>query len=104
MAEERKIRCDCGNFFEEKKVLFDKFETEAMVCPKCNHINLTQQQAENYIKLKMLHDIIDAERRIIKVGNSMGITFPDKLHEFGARIGKKIKTEAIDSNSFKVIL
>lgn len=104
MDKERKIKCDCGKILIEKRIKFDKFETEAMVCPKCNFTTLTKKQAEKYIKLKMLHEIIDAERKIIKIGNSMGITFPDRLQEFGAKIGKRIKTEALDSKSFKVML
>ena len=102
MAKERKIKCDCGEFLIEKKTKFDDFETEAMVCPKCNFTNLTKEQAEEFVKLKQLHQIIDAKRKIIKIGNSMGLTFPDRLKEFGAKIGKEVKTEALGPKSFKV--
>ena len=61
---------------------FDNFETDAMVCPKCNFTTLTKEQAEKFVKLKQLHQIIDAKRKIIKIGNSMGLTFPDRLEEF----------------------
>ena len=63
MAKERKIRCDCGNILIGEKTKFDNFETEAMVCPKCNFTTLTREQAEKYAKLKDLHSIIDAERK-----------------------------------------
>ena len=104
MAKERKIKCDCGEFLIEKTAKFDHFETEAMVCPKCNFVTLTKEQAENYAKLKQLHQIIDIDRKIIKIGNSMGLTLPDRLREFGAKVGKKVKIEALDSKSFKVEL
>ena len=104
MAKERKIKCDCGEFLIEKTAKFDHFETEAMVCPKCNFVTLTKEQAENYAKLKQLHQIVDAERKIIKIGNSMGLTLPDRLQDFGARIGKKVKIEALGPKSFKVEL
>ncbi|MBI2647222.1 hypothetical protein HYW99_01985, partial [Candidatus Woesearchaeota archaeon] len=97
MAKERKIRCDCGEILEEKTAKFDHFKTEAMVCPNCGFITLTKEQADNYVKLKQLHQIIDAERKIIKIGNSMGLTLPDRLQDFGAKIGKKVKIEALDS-------
>ena len=102
MASERKIKCDCGGFLIDRKTKFDDIETEAMVCPKCNFTTLTKEQAKRYIKLKQLHTIIDAERKIIKIGNSMGLTFPDRLQEFGAKVGKKVKTEALTQHSFKV--
>ena len=104
MAKERKIGCDCGGFLVGKKTKFDNFETEAMVCPKCNFTTLTRKQADKFVKLKQLHQIIDAERKIIKIGNSMGFTLPDRLEDFGAKVGKRVKTVAIGPNSFKVEL
>ena len=104
MAKERKIKCDCGGLLIKKKTKFDKFETEAMVCPKCTFTTLTKEQAENYVKLKQLHQIVDAERKIIRVGNSMGITLPDKLQDFGVKVGKKVKIEALGAKSFKIEL
>lgn len=104
MAPTRKIKCDCGGYLEEKITSFHNFETEALVCPKCGFTTLTMEQANEYVKIKQFHQIIDAERKIIKIGNSMGITLPDKLHEFGAKVGKKIRTEAISATAFKVEL
>src|SRR3989344_938006 len=104
MAKERKIKCDCGGFLADKKTKFGLFEAEAMVCPKCNFTTLTKEQAEKYVKLKQLHQIIDAERKIIKIGNSMGFTLPNRLQDFGAKVGKKIKTKALTSSSFEVQL
>ena len=104
MAKKRKIKCDCGGFLVDKKTKFDNFETEAMVCPKCNFTTLTKKQAEKLVKLKQLHQIIDSERKIIKIGNSMGFTLPDRLKDFGAKVGKKVKTEALSEKSFKVEL
>ncbi len=104
MAKERKIKCDCGGYLKEETTVFDSFKTEAMVCPKCGFTTLTKEQAEKYAKLKQLHQIVDAERKIIRIGNSMGLTLPDRLQEFGAKVGKKIKTEALTPHSFKVEL
>ena|SRR3989344_1752948 len=104
MAKERKIRCDCGEFLAEKAAIFDHFETEALVCPKCGFVTLTKEQAQKYARLKQLHQMIDAERKIIKIGNSMGITLPDGLQQFGAKVGKKVKTEALGPRSFKIEL
>lgn len=102
MADKRKIKCDCGNYLEEKTTDLDSIKTEAMVCPNCDFTTLTKEQAQKYAKLKQLHQIIDAERKIIKIGNSMGLILPDRLQEFGAKIGAKIKTEALSPKSFKV--
>src|SRR3989338_5514057 len=102
MAKERKIKCNCGEFLIEKLTIFDHLETEALVCPKCGFVTLTKEQAQRYARLKQLHQVIDAERKIIKIGNSMGLTLPDGLRQFGAKIGKKVKIEALTPESFNV--
>ena len=65
MVEKRKIKCDCGNFLEVKVIEFDHFNTEAMVCPKCNFVTLTKNQALKFMKIKELHEAFDSERKII---------------------------------------
>lgn len=104
MVEQRKIKCDCGGMLVEKTAVFGTLETKALVCNKCGFTTLTKKQAEKYVKLKQLHQIVDAERKIIKIGNSMGITLPDQLQAFGAKIGGKIKTTALNDKAFSVEL
>ena len=104
MAQTRKITCDCGEILEEKEIEIDHILTYAMLCPKCGFTTLTKEQAKEFRKRIEFHKAIDQEKRVIQIGNSMGITFPEKLTDFGVRIGKKVKVEAIDSRSFKVIL
>ena len=104
MAKKWKVRCDCGKYFEEKKVSLQRIMTKAEVCPGCHKITLTHRQAKEYVRLLNLHDIIDSQKKVIKIGNSMGITLPDALRTFGVTVGKKLKIEAIDSKSFKVTL
>ena len=100
MEERRKIRCDCKRFFEEKEIEVNGILVKAMVCPGCKHVTFTREQALEYARLKEIHSMIDHERSIIKIGNSVGITLPEKL---GLKPGKKVRTEAIDSKSFKVV-
>ena len=104
MAKERKIRCDCGTLMEARQAHFEGFDTEAMVCSNCGFITLTKEQAVKYARLRQLHQIIDAERKIIRIGNSMGLTLPEGLKDLGVKVGKKVRTEALGENSFKVEL
>ena len=104
MATDRKIKCNCGTYLQPKVAEFGGFNTEAMVCPKCGFATLTAQQAQKYVELKQLHSIIDAERKVIRVGNSMGITLPEQLKSYGLKVGRKVRTTALDANSFKVEL
>ena len=104
MVKERKIRCDCGAVMKARQARFEEFETEAMVCPKCSFATLTKEQAQHYVKLKQMHRVVDAERRIIMIGNSMGFTLPEGLKEFGIKVGKRVRTEALGPDSFKVVI
>lgn len=104
MAQERKIICDCGTRLEENEALVSHILTVALVCPKCGFITLTKDQAKIFQKRLELHSAVDQEKQIIKIGNSMGITLPEKLRDFGLKVGQKVKLEAIDESSFKVDL
>lgn len=75
-----------------------------MNCPKCGFTTLTKEQAQQYVRLRQLHQIVDNERKIIRIGNSVGFTLPEGLKEFGIKVGKKVRTEALGTNSFKVEL
>jgi len=100
MEKAGKMRCSCGKYFTEKEIDMDGIMTKAMVCPSCKRTTLTKEQAIGYAKLKEAHSQIDDERSIIRIGNSIGITLPEKL---GLKPGKKVKIEAIDSKSLKVV-
>lgn len=54
--------------------------------------------------MKQMHQVMDAERKIIRIGNSIGLTLPDKLQEYGAKVGRKVRLEAISPKSFRVEL
>lgn len=99
MAAVRNINCDCGGVLEKRRTYLDHFETDAMVCNKCKFTTLTKGQARKYAGLKKLHDSIDASRKVIKIGNSMGITLPEQI---GAKVGGKVRIEAISPKSFKI--
>ena len=104
MAQERKIRCDCGKYLGEREITLNHVRTNALVCPNCNFTTLTKEQATLFQKRIEIHSAVDQEKQIIKIGNSMGITLPEKLREFGIKVGRKVRLEAINEHSFKVEL
>ena len=102
MAHTREITCDCGATLEEKETDIEHIRIGALVCPRCGFTTLTKEQARVFRQRLEFHKALDQERQIIRVGNSMGITLPEKLRAFGMRVGKKVRIEAIDERSFKV--
>jgi len=104
MEKERKLECECGGHYSIQTVKKNGVETEAYVCDKCKETMLSRAQAEKYVELLRMNDASKAERKIIKIGSSMGITLPDMLKKFGVKVGRKVKLEAIDKKSIKITL
>ncbi len=102
MAYKGTIKCDCGSPFKERETIIDHIVTIALVCPSCGFTTLTKEQAQEFRRRVEFHKAIDQEKQVIKIGNSMGIILPEKLHEFGVSVGSKVRIEAIDERSFKV--
>ncbi len=102
MDKKRTIKCDCGGKFQVQNKEFGGIFTEAMVCSKCGYTTLTQQQAEELTRLKKLQDVLEKERKIIKIGNSIGITFPESMKKFGIHKGQSVKIEPLDGHSFRI--
>ncbi len=96
------MKCDCGKQLEEKETEIEHILTRAMVCPSCGFTTLTKNQAIHFRKLVEFHHVVDQERKIIQIGNSFGITFPEKFREFGISAGGTVRIEALNQKSIKV--
>ncbi len=101
MAKERKIRCDCGAYFEEKETSVENMAVIGMVCPDCAQVTFTLEQAKNIAKLKEMHRLMDTKRQIIQIGNSKGITLPEGLN---LKVGDSVFTKAVSTDSFIIKL
>ena len=99
MGKERQITCDCGGIFKEVRDTFEGVEASAMRCAKCGHTMFSSKQADEYIRLRDLKQKTDKERKVIRIGNSKGITIPEFLK---VKVGQKAKIEILSTNSFKV--
>jgi len=103
MAKKRKkLICDCGTEMREQQTDLDGIAALAMICPKCGFTTLTKEQAMEYAKLKQLYSLIDGERKIIRIGNSFGITFPENLKKLGIGIGKKVRIKALSRRELRL--
>lgn len=104
MEKKRKLECDCGGSYSIKEIMRKEVLAEAYVCNKCGDIMLSREQAEKYVEKLNMKETTDQERKIIRIGSSMGITLPEKLKKYGMKIGKKVKLEAIDKKTIKITL
>lgn len=92
-AKSKVLRCECGGKFEEKLHSVDELETEAMVCPRCGHVTFTVEQAKRYSNLRHLQSLFAKERKVVKMGNSVGVTLPEGFAHRGQRVRMVPKDE-----------
>lgn len=105
MEKKRELDCFvCGGKYILRKTELNGILVEAYVCPKCGDTVLTKEQSKKYVELLSMKEAAEAERKIIRVGSSMGITLPEGLKKFGMKIGKKVKLEAVGRKSIKITL
>jgi len=105
MENKRKMRCfECDGHYEVKEIEEDRVKFKAKVCDKCGDIILDIEQSKRYLEKMKLKEAADRERKIIRIGSSMGITLPEQLKKYGMKIGRKVKLEAIDKKTIKITL
>ena len=100
MGEKRKMRCDCGGAYETRTVDFRGFKVEGLVCERCQDTVFTVQQSKRVFDLAKKHGMFG--RKVIKVGDSLAVTIPKTLTEFGWKEGMQVKVICNDERSFTV--
>ena len=91
----RGMRCDCGGRFEDRLSDFDGLKSPAMVCVKCGEVTLTKVQARRLMRIKELSMACRAKRKVVRIGNSIGITLPEEL----AKIGQHVHMQPVDEKT-----
>jgi len=99
----QKIKCGCGkDYFETVKEHYKGFPYELEKCPKCKHKVFTMDQAEEYQKILELVNSTKESRKIIKVGNSLGLTLPTEIKKFGVKQGQNATLKFINDHSLQI--
>ena len=76
-----------------------------MVYNQCEEMMFSLEQSKLYHRLRNIQVLLKKEeRKISKIGNSMGITLPVKLKELGFNVGKKFNLQLLDENKIVIEL
>lgn len=95
MEKKGTMKCDCGGRFEVQLHDFDDLKSPAMVCGKCGEVTLTKVQARRLMRIKELSMACRAKRKVVRIGNSIGITLPEEL----AKIGQHVQMQPVDEKT-----
>ncbi|MBW2999699.1 hypothetical protein KY339_03425 [Candidatus Woesearchaeota archaeon] len=52
MADEKKLKCDCGADLEEKEIFFYNTKTKAFFCPVCDSETIKKDQAKEMVDIR----------------------------------------------------
>jgi hypothetical protein len=54
------------------------------------------EQLKQYNQLRDIQRVIPERRKIVKIGNSLGITLPNILKDYGLQAGRDVEIKVID--------
>ena len=98
----KKIKCDCSGIFEEKTVEFEGFLVKAMKCNKCDEITFRPEQFKKVLALKELAKEINGKRKVVRIGNSIGIILPKAVEKIGIKTGKNVAVTLENRREIKI--
>ena len=97
-----KLQCRCGGTIDRKETLVEGFLLTADVCGKCGEIGLPLESAKELLRLQEEAKKIDSKRKIVKIGNSIGITLPHSSEKVGFRAGELAEIRLIGDGEIAV--
>lgn len=90
-----RLICRCGGTVERGKTLVEGFLLDANVCGKCGDVGLPLESAKELLRLREEAKSIDSERKIVRIGNSIGVTLPPEAENIGFKEGGLVDVHLI---------
>jgi hypothetical protein len=98
------IKCSCGGVFRKETVEFEGFDVEALKCSKCGEKTFTPVQFKKVLELRESAKEINSVRKIVRIGNSLGITLPKGIKGLGLKAGSKVKLRLENKKTIELAL
>lgn len=96
------MMCGCGGWMKPETLTWFGVSVQGRKCTKCAEETISSTQSKVLERKMRLSQALKRPRKVVQIGNSMGITIPEELKKIGFKVGKRVKTELIDEHSFKV--
>lgn len=98
----KSFKCNCGGRIEEGKTMLEGFLIDALICDKCAEITLSPESAKELLRLREESEKINSERKIVRIGNSIGVTLPPEAEEIGFREGTTVDVHLIGQHQIVI--
>lgn len=87
--------CRCGGTINVQKAFIEGFLINANVCEKCGDTGLPLDTAKELLRLREEARKIKTTRKILRIGNSIGVTLPQEAEGIGFKEGQKVEIELL---------
>ncbi len=98
----RNFKCGCGGKIEEGKTMLEGFLIDALICNKCSEITLSPESAKELLRLREGAEKINSERKVVRIGNSIGVTLPPEAEEMGFTEGAQVSVQLIGDHQISI--
>lgn len=95
-------KCICGGKIKKDVTLFEGFAVDCFKCEQCSDLSFSSAQAKEIIRLREINKIIEAQRKIVRVGSSIAALLPKKLEDYGVREGLVDKISVLSPDSLAI--
>lgn len=96
----KEYRCKCGGKIKEGEILREGFIVKGFKCDKCGEILFNDEQMKELHKLRDLRKKVKSHRKVIKIGNSLGVTFPSVE---GFEVGDEVDVDVLSEGTLEII-
>jgi hypothetical protein len=100
MAKRMKLFCECGGTFATKIVVREGIRHEVEVCSGCSRLMYLQSQSRFFNNARLRRARFAVDRKIIRIGNSIGVTLPEGF----AKLGQKVHFVQKDAHRMELII
>ncbi|MEW5749038.1 MAG: hypothetical protein AB1793_09710 [Candidatus Thermoplasmatota archaeon] len=80
----------------------ERIECEGYRCMRCGNEVVTIEQMRAYGKAVRLRELLPEERKVVRVGNSIGITLPTAVSKFGLVVGSIVRVSYVTDQGFYI--
>src|SRR3989338_10586039 len=98
----RSFKCNCSEIIEEAKTMLEGFLVDALICNKCSEITLTPESAKELLRLRAESEKINSIRKIVRIGNSIGVTLPPEAADIGFTEGTSVDVHLIGEHEIVI--
>ena len=100
----KKLICICGGTIEEGIVDYEGFSISGFTCNKCGEITFSPEQFKIVLQLKEVATKLNSKRKVVRIGNSLGITLPKAIKEIGVKEGSYIELKLGNKKRIELLI